>query len=86
MDVPDVQAALGRRGGTPDMPTKLDGFLTSSQQAAIIGCYKAPVGMWKPRKVILDALVRRGYAIRTRSGAMQLTEAGVNFAKDGTRI
>lgn len=59
------------------------GELTHVQKASLLGCSKAAFGMWKPRKVVVAALVRKGYAVELRSGAIALTEAGKRYAETG---
>jgi len=57
--------------------------LSAVQRSAILGCSMQPYGMYKPRKVIVNALVKKGYAIVLRTGAIDLTEAGRHFAATG---
>lgn len=57
--------------------------LTPVQKAAILGCSKQPKGMFKPRRVVTNALVRRGYAFELRDGSIELTAKGKRFAETG---
>ncbi len=60
--------------------------LTLVQKGALIGCAKYPRGMFKPRKVVTAALVRRGYVIELHTGAIELTEAGREFIRTGKQL
>lgn len=39
--------------------------------------------MFKPRRIITNALVRKGYATELRTGTIELTDKGRHFAETG---